>query len=326
MPDLSTSYMGLKLRNPIIAASSGLTKSAAKIADCEKFGAGAVVIKSVFEEALAQADYQIAESAPYHTEAYDYLRSQLELQYGPREYLDLIAEAKKRVSIPVIASINCISSKWWTEYAGQFQHAGADALELNVFKTATDVQEDGASLEKMYCDIVESVKKQVTIPLAVKIGMYFTALPHFVAQLAKRGASGVVLFNRFTEPDIDLDKLALTTTFSFSTSYDLYKPLRWTALLAGQVGCDISATTGVKSAKDVIKLLLAGASTVQIASLFYQHGIDRLTEMVAELKGWMAAHGFERIADFQGKLSFTNTKTPETFLRSQFMEKIRGIE
>jgi dihydroorotate dehydrogenase (fumarate) len=326
MPDLSTKYMGLTLRNPIIVASSGLTKSVSKIVDCEKSGAGAVVIKSMFEEVLAQADYHIAESAPYHAEAYDYLRSQLELQYGTREYCDLIQEAKKQVSIPVIASINCLSSKWWIDYAGQFQEAGADALELNVFKTATNPQEDSAAIENMYFDIIEGVKKQVSIPVALKIGIYFTALPQFVAQLAKKGADGVVLFNRFTEPDIDVDKLALTTTFSFSTSHEIYKPLRWTALLAGQVGCDISATTGVKSANDVIKLLLAGASTVQIASLLYQKGVDRLAEIVDELRGWMAAHNFERIADFQGSLSFTQASSPQTFLRSQFMEKIRGVE
>lgn len=326
MPDLSTKYMGLTLRNPIIAASSGLTKSVSKIVDCEKSGAGAVVIKSVFEEVLAQADYHIAESASIHAEAYDYLRSQLEMQYGPREYCDLIQEAKKQVSIPVIASINCISSKWWIDYAKQFQDAGADALELNVFKTATDTAEDGAAIEKIYFDIIEGVKKQVSIPVALKIGIYFTALPQFVAQLAKKGADGVVLFNRFTEPDIDVDNLALTTTFSFSTSYDIYKPLRWTALLAGNVGCDISATTGVKSANDVIKLLLAGASTVQIASLLYQRGVDRLAEIVAELKAWMAVHHFERISDFQGRLSFKRSNSPQTFLRSQFMEKIRGVE
>jgi dihydroorotate dehydrogenase (fumarate) len=178
----------------------------------------------------------------------------------------------------------------------------------------------------MYFDILETVKKQVTIPVALKIGIYFTALPQFVAQLAKKGMDAVVLFNRFTEADIDIEKLNLTTTFSFSTSYDIYKPLRWTALMAGQVGCDISATTGIKSANDIIKLLLAGASTVQIASLFYQKGIDRLVEIIAELKAWMAAHKFERISDFKGKLAFTNTQSPQNYLRAQFMEKIRGIE
>ena len=217
MPDLSTTYMGLSLKNPIIAASSGITKSVEKIADCEKAGAGAVVIKSVFEEVLAAQDYGIGESATFHTEAYDYMRSELELQYGPKEYCDLIQEAKAKVDIPVIASINCISSKWWTSYAKQFQDAGADALELNVFKTASRLDETSQSIEDMYYDIIESVKKQVSIPVALKIGVYFTALPNVVASLARKGANGIVLFNRFTEPDINIDKLTLNTTFSLSS-------------------------------------------------------------------------------------------------------------
>lgn len=326
MPDLSTTYMGLSLNNPVVVASSGITKSVDKIVDCENAGAGAVVIKSVFEEVLAQQDYGISDSASYHTEAIDYLRSELELQYGPQEYCDIIADAKAKVDIPVIASINCISSKWWPSYAQQFEQAGADALELNVFKTATGLNEDSQSIEQLYFDILTSVKEHVNIPVSLKIGFYFSALPHFVSQLARHGANGVVLFNRFTEPDIDIDKLSLRTTFSFSTSYDLYKPLRWTAIMAGQVGCDIAATTGVKSAKDAIKLLLAGANCVQLASLLYQKGIDSLTDVVNEIDAWMNAHDFASVAEFKGKLSFKNTTTPDEYLRAQFLEKIRGVE
>ncbi len=326
MPDLSTTYMGLKLKNPIIAASSGLTKSVDKIIDCCNSGVGAVVMKSIFEEVLARQDFGIGDGAAYHTEVYDYLRSELELQYGPQEYLDIIAQAKSKVDIPIIASINCISAKWWPQYAKQFQDAGADAIELNVFKTATDVAQDGQTLENLYYEIIDSVKKQVSIPVALKIGIYFTALPHFAAQLARRGADALVLFNRFTEPDIDINKISLSTTFSFSTSYDLYKPLRWTALLAGKIGCDIAATTGVKNARDVIKLLLAGASAVQVASLLYQKGLDQVDEILKELASWMDDHNFAAIKDFKGKLSFKNTESPETYLRAQFMEKIRGVE
>ncbi len=326
MPDLSTSYMGLKLKNPIIAASSGLTKSTAKIIDCYNSGVGAIVMKSVFEEAFAQKDFGIAEGTPYHTESYDYLRSELELQYGPREYLDIINEAKTRVDIPIIASINCVSDKYWPQYAKQFQDAGADALELNIFKTATSISEEGRDLENMYYKIIETVKEQVTIPVALKIGIYFTALPHFASQLARKGADALVLFNRFTEPDINIDKMKLSTTFSFSTSFDLYKPLRWTALLSGKVGCDIAASTGVKSGKDVIKLLLAGASAVQVASLLYQKGFDQVEDMLRELTAWMKEHNFDSIADFKGKLSFEETSSPETYLRAQFIEKIRGVE
>ena len=326
MPDLSTTFMGLNLRNPIIAASSGLTKSVDKIIDCANSGVGAVVMKSLFEEVLAQADFGIGDSASFHTEAYDYMRSERELQYGPRHYLDIISNAKHKVDIPIIASINCVSAKYWPQYAKQIEDAGADALELNVFKTATNIQEDGRAVENMYYEIIENVKKQVSIPVALKIGIYFSALPHFASQLARKGADALVLFNRFTEPDIDINKISITTTFSFSNSFDLYKPLRWTALLAGEIGCDIAGTTGVKSGKDVIKLLLAGASAVQIASLLYQKGINQVEEVLKELAGWMAAKNFDSIDDFKGTLSFKKSDSPDAYLRAQFMEKIRGGE
>lgn len=326
MPDLSTTYMGLNLKNPIIAASSGLTKSVDKIMDCYNSGVGAIVMKSLFEEVLAQADFGIGDSATFHTEAYDYMRSELELQYGPRDYLDIISGAKTKVDIPIIASINCVSAKYWPQYAKQIEDAGADALELNIFKTATSIHEDGQALENMYYEIIENVKKQVSIPVALKIGVYFSALPHFAAQLARRGANALVLFNRFTEPDIDIDKISLTTTFGFSNSYDLYKPLRWTALLAGEIGCDIAATTGVKSGKDVIKLLLAGASAVHIASLFYQKGVDQTEEILKELTGWMTANHFGAIDEFKGNLSFKHSQSPDAYLRAQFMKTIRGVE
>jgi len=326
MPSLSTTFMGLELKNPIIAASSGLTRSVDKIKECEQSGAGAVVLKSIFEEVLARENFGIDESTSYHTEAFDYLRSQLELQYGPRDYIELIREAKDKTDIPIIASINCISDKWWTDYAQQMEEAGADALELNVFKTATDRSENSQSLEAMYYAIVENVKSRIKIPVAIKLGMYFTALPNLAAALADRGADALVLFNRFTEPDINIDELKLTTTFSFSTSRDMLKPLRWTALLSGQIPCDIAATTGIKTGKDAIKLLLAGASALQIAALLYQKGIDSIGDVLQEIESWMAEHSFERISDFKGKLSFRQTDTPDQYLRAQFIEKIKGVE
>jgi len=326
MANLETRYLNLNLKNPIIVGSSGLTKTADKIADCEAAGAGAVVVKSLFEEVLAQEDYGISESASMHTEAIDYLRSELELQYEPQRYCDLISEAKSRVEIPVIASINCVSAKWWPSFARKIEAAGADALELNVFKTATDVEEDSADLEQLYFDILTQVKNEINIPVALKIGSYFTALPQFASRLTEKGVDGLVLFNRFTEADIDIEKLEIKTTFSFSTSNEMNRTLRWIAILSGQIGCDFSATTGVKSAKDIIKLILAGASTVQIASLFYQKGLSTIPVLITGLKKWMDQHQFESIADFQGNLNFTTTVSPETYLRVQFMEKIRGVE
>ncbi|MBN2410175.1 dihydroorotate dehydrogenase-like protein [candidate division KSB1 bacterium] len=326
MPDLSTQYMKLTLRNPVIISSSGLTKSIDKIKAGEEAGAGAVVLKSLFEEVLAGEDFGIQESVSYHAEAYDYLRSELELQYGSREYLDLIREAKKSVDIPVIASINCVSAKWWPNFAAQIEKSGADALELNVFKTATDITESGNAIEQMYFDILDTVKSKVRIPVSLKIGSYFSALPNFASRLDKLGVDALVLFNRFTEPDIDINKLELKTTFEFSQKYELYKPLRWTALLSGILKCDISATTGIKTAEDVIKLLLAGAATVQLGSVLYKNGFEVIDGMLKEISAWMERHDFQNIDQFRGKLSFAHTKAPDMYLRNQFMEKIRGVE
>ncbi len=326
MPDLSTRYMNLTLKNPVIIASSGLTKTVDKIKAGEKAGAGAVVLKSMFEEVLAREDFNLADDTHYHAEVYDYLRAELEMQYGPRDYCDLIQEAKKAVQIPVIASINCVSAKWWPNFAVQIEKAGADALELNIFKTATEVTENSAAVEKLYFDILTEVKARVKIPVALKIGCNFSALPNFTAELDKQGVNALVLFNRFTEPDIDIDKLELKTAFEFSAPWEMYRTLRWTALLSGKLKCDIAATTGIRNGADVIKMLLAGAATVQLGSVLYQKGLEVIPEILKDLSEWMEKHKFNQIGDFRGKLSFTRTQTPEGYLRAQFLEKIRGVE
>lgn len=326
MPNLQTKYMGLSLNNPIIVGSSGLTKSVKKIKQCEEAGAGAVVLKSLFEEVLAKEDWGLDDAAASHPEAYDYMHAELQLQYGPNDYCDLISDAKKQVKIPLIASINCGSTKWWPNFAKKIEAAGADAIELNVFTTATDTDIDSPVLEKLYYDILEEVKSKVNIPVAMKIGMYFTALPSFVSQLGKRGLDALVLFNRFTEPDIDIDKLELKTTFSFSTENEINRLLRWVAILSGKMGYNLSATTGIHNAEGIIKMLLAGATTVQLASVLYREGIGKIKEMENDIRDWMTKHDFETIDQFRGMLNFANTANPELFLRTQFMEKIRGFE
>ena len=326
MPNLETSYMNLKLQNPIIVASSGLTNSVEKIEECEKSGAGAVVIKSMFEEVLASEDYGLQQSAPYHPEAHDYLNAEIQLQYGPNDYCDLITSAKEKVNIPVIASINCISAKWWEEFAVKVENAGADALELNIFSIPTDPSEDSASREKIYYDILESVKSRIKIPIALKIGRNFTSLPYLVTQLEKRGLDGLVMFNRFTEPDIDIHKLKMRTTFTFSTEDDIQPLIRWVALISDKVSLDISATTGIHTAEGIIKMLLAGASTVQLASVLYKNGLKVINQMKDEILKWMSTYQLEKIEEFTGKVSFSPEYDPEIYLRAQFMEKIRGIE
>jgi dihydroorotate dehydrogenase (fumarate) len=318
--------MNLTLKNPIIVGSSGLTNSVEKIIACENAGAGAIVIKSLFEEVLASEDWGLKEAAPYHPEAHDYLNAEIQLQYGPNDYCELISQAKKRVNIPVIASINCISAKWWVEFASKIENAGADALELNVFSIPSDPEKDSAAIEKTYFEVIESVKKNIKIPVAMKIGRNFTSLPYFIAQLDKRWVDAVVLFNRFTEPDIDIHKLKMKTTFSFSSEEEIHSLIRWIALLSENTSCDISATTGIHTAEGIIKLLLAGASTVQLASVLYKNGLDIINKMVKEINDWMTTYHLEKIEDFKGKVGFSPDYDPEVYLRAQFMEKIRGIE
>ena len=326
MPSLETRYMKLNLKNPIIVASSGLTNSVEKILACEEAGAGAVVIKSLFEEVLAKEDWGLAEAAPYHPEAHDYLNAEIQMQYGPNDYCDLISKIKSKATIPIIASINCISAKWWADFASKIENAGADALELNIFSIPTNPKEESISREKVYYEVLESVKSKINIPVAMKIGRNFTSLPHLLAQLSKRGLDGVVMFNRFTEPDIDIHSLKMRTTFSFSSQEEIHTLLRWIALVSPDLSSDISATTGIHSAEGIIKLLLAGASTVQLASVLYKKGLSVIKEMVDEISQWMTTYHLENINDFKGRVGFSPEYDPEVYLRAQFMEKIRGIE
>lgn len=318
--------MGLQLRNPIIVASSGLTKNIERIRECEQAGAGAVVLKSLFEEVLAREDFGLKEGTVDHTEAYDYYLAHLELLYGASDYTDLIKQAKAETTIPVIASVNCVSSKWWPDFARQIEGAGADAIELNVFTTATDLTFDGRRMEELYYEILSTVKQKVGIPVALKISPYFSSLPNVAVEFGKRGLDGLVLFNRFTQPDIDINALSLKTTFSFSSANELHLPLRWTALMSHYLPYDLCATTGVKSAEDVVKLLLAGASSVQLASVLYNEGLDVIAPMVAGIEQWMQEKGFKTVSDFRGKLSFHRAEDAAHYLRAQFMEKISEVE
>ena len=328
MANLETTYMGLSLKNPIVVASSGLTKSVPKIAACEEAGAGAVVIKSLFEEVLAKDDLNLVKSTYDHPEAYDYMRAEIKMQYGPEEYCDLISKAKEKVNIPVIASINCITSKWWADYAEKIQRAGADALELNVFSIATDITKDSQTMEQLYYEILETVKSKISIPVAMKIGKQITSLPYLVDQLDKRGLNGLTIFNRFTEPDIDINKLELRTTFAFSTHEDLHQILRWVALLSPWTKSDIAATTGIHTAEGIIKLLLAGTTTVQLASVLYNEGLGVIKKFASEIEDWMDSKNFKTIDEFRGKLHFGNTYkySPDLFLRTQFMDKVKDVE
>jgi len=323
---MQTRFMNLQLKNPIIVASSGLTRSADKIRACEEAGAAAVVIKSLFEESLAREEWNLEAGAVGHAEAYDYMRAELGKQYGPREYCSMLETVKKSVKIPVIASINCISAKWWPSYARQFESAGADALELNVHVTVADARTTAGEAEKLYFDILDAVKAQVKIPVAMKIGRHFSSLPNLAARLGEKGLDGLVLFNRFTQFDIDIQKRRLGMTFDFSRPEEHHEVLRWVALLSGQTRCHLAATTGIHSGQEVIKMLLAGARAVEIASAFYKKGVGLIPTLLAEIEAWMKEQGQNDLESCIGSLNMAGSSAPELYLRAQFMEKIRGWE
>ena len=326
MPNLETTYMNLKLKNPIIVASSGLTKSIDRLKVCEEQGAGAVVLKSIFEEVISKEDFGLSELTDYHTEVYDYIRSNLEMQYGPKDYCDLIEKSKKELSIPVIASINCVSDQWWPRYAVQIQESGADALELNIYSTPIDPGKTGSEIEKIYIEIVEAVRQKIQIPIAVKITNQITSLPNLVKQLSDKGADAVVMFNRFTEPDIDIKTLDLKTTFHFSTANEMYNSLKWISILSGKTDCDLAATTGIHTFESIIKMLLAGASAVEIASVLYKNGVEKISLFIKEIENWMQSNNFNTIEQFKGMASLQKTEKTDHFLRAQFIDKIRGYE
>ena len=334
--DLSTKYLGLELKNPIIVGSSGLTSSVEKVKQAEKAGAAAVVLKSIFEEevALEYADFmKDAQQFPSGSQTFDYDGRKIPIEYynyvvreeNLKKYIALIEESKKAVAIPVIASINCfLQSVEWISYARQLEDAGADALELNMFFPPTDFKQQPTDREGIYFTITEAVTQKLTIPTALKISHYFTNLGPMIQRLSKTGIGGLVLFNRYYSPDIDIDKLETTNSFVFSTPSDLAISLRWIAIMAEKVDCDLVASTGIHDGDAVIKQLLAGADAVQVASCLYKQGVGYVANMLERLESWMTRKRFDRIASFKGKLSQAKSVDPNIYERVQFMRYYGG--
>jgi dihydroorotate dehydrogenase (fumarate) len=328
MADLSTSYMGLTLRNPIIAGSSGLTGSVENIEKIYQQGAGAVVLKSLFEEQITQSiskTFSQNENSLAYPEALDYI-SHYTRHNDLDHYLNLIREAKSKVDIPVIASINCVSSSEWVTFAKNIQDAGADALELNIFILPSDPRRKSEFHEQVYFEILQSVMKQVKIPVAAKISYYFSGLTNMALQLSWTGIKGLVLFNRFYSPDIDIDKFEVTAGNVFSGPAENTLTLRWVALLSDKIQCDIAASTGIHDGKSVIKQLLAGAKAVQLASVLYQKGFEQIGLMTKDVEKWMEKHQFATTRDFIGKMSYKEVENPAAYERVQFMKFFAGIE
>ena len=322
MIDLSTKYLGLNLKNPIIVGSSGLTDSVEKIKRIEEYGAGAVVLKSIFEEEIFfeyDAVIKEAEADGVNLEQFDYYDFQLR---GKKlnSYLDLIKGAKAKTSIPIIASINCVYSYEWVAFAKEIEAAGADAVELNMFFLPSDFKRISQAQDDIYFKIVEKLINTISIPVSLKISYYFSDLGHMIQKLSNSGVSGIVLFNRFFSPDIDIDKLEVKPSFVFSSPSDIAQSLRWIAIMSQKVQCDLAASTGVHDGEGVIKQILAGAQAVQMVSALYRKKIAYIQDVTDTIKNWMKTHNFNTLKDFRGKLSQAKTDDPAVYERMQFMK------
>jgi len=323
MVNLQTSYLGLALKSPLIVSSSGLTNSVDNIRKFEDLGAGAVVLKSLFEEQINYEAGMLVENG-LSPEAHDYI-TEYSRSNALEEYLKLIEDARKSVNIPVIASINCMSVSEWISFARDIEKAGADALELNIFFVASNKAFSAEKYENMYNDLVVKLKQVTALPLAIKIGYHFTNLPGMVHNLYTRGANGVVLFNRFYEPDIDIEKLKLTSSGVFSSPADIRQSLRWVGIISAKVEkVDIAASTGIHDSKAVIKQILAGAKAVQLCSVLYKKGEEQLKVIAGELETWMTRKGFQGIEAFRGMLNYSKIPDPSMYERSQFMKYFSG--
>ncbi len=319
MIDMKTCYAGLTLRSPIIVGSSGLTNNAERNKEFEKAGAGAIVLKSLFEEQIEMQSEQLMQDADY-PEAADYIRGYVKANQV-NDYLALIKKTKELCTIPVIASINCYKADAWIDFARQIQLAGADALELNVFFMETELVSDGNDLRALYAGIVKRVKETVSIPVIVKIGKMFDNIPALVNTLRVNGADGVVLFNRFYQPDIDINNLQIVSGNVFSNHSDLSDTLRWTAMISGKIpGFPIACSTGVHDWEDVIKCLLAGATAVQMCSAVYTHGAEIISQVLTCVEEWMHQARYRSLDEFRGKLNYANIPNPAMYERSQFMK------
>jgi dihydroorotate dehydrogenase (fumarate) len=321
MAELKTAYMGIPLRTPLVVAASTISSHIDRVRMAEQAGAGALVIRSLFEEqiqfdrlrmeeALSVGEHNYAEAASYFPK----------LQHGgAAEHLMWVEKTRKAVSLPLIASLNAVSAGGWTEFARQLAGAGADGIELNVYAVAADPRKTGAEIEQDLYQTVEAVRAEIRLPLAVKLSPFYTSTVNVAAELDRRGVNALVLFNRFLQPDIDPDFESLRSEMVYSTPAELRLPLRWTALLHGRIRADLAVTSGVHSGRDAAKALLAGATVVQVASALLQNGIPYLSTMLRELEAWMGEHGYGRLEDFRGKLSQKEADDPFLFERAQYV-------
>jgi dihydroorotate dehydrogenase (fumarate) len=320
--DFTTNYLGLTLKNPLVVSASPLSEDLAKIKKMESAGAAAVVMHSLFEEQIEIDSEALDRSLSIggSAEAMSYFPDLESYRIGPETYLENLAKAKAAVRIPIIASLNGASAGGWTRYAKKMQEAGADAIELNIYTIPTDPKVTAAELEQTYCDLVRGVKASVQIPVAIKLCPYFSAMVNMASKLDQAGADGLVLFNRFYQPDFDLEALEIVPSLQLSTSYELLLRLHWVAILYGKVRPDLAITGGVHTSYDVLKAMMAGAQVAMMASAILKRGIDYISTVLGELQTWMEEHEYESIHQMQGSMSQKSVADPKSFLRANYLK------
>ncbi len=324
--DLSTTYLGLKLRNPLVASAGPLTGNLDMLRQLDDNGIAAVVLPSLFEEQIEHDELQLDRlfefQADSFAESLSYFPDTADFGKGSREYVELVEDAKRRVSVPVIASLNGQSPGGWTRYARMLQDAGADALELNVYFVPTDCGMDCTEVERRYVDLVAEVRKSVSIPLAVKIGSQFSSIPNIAYRLMSAGADGLVLFNRFLEPDIDLESLQFTPDLVLSQRHEVRLPLRWIAILRDQLRCSLAATSGIHDMSNVIRVLLAGADVAMMTTGLLKRGPAVVAQIVDELAAWLAEHDYASVEQLKGSMSRANCPNPSMLERANYMKAL----
>jgi dihydroorotate dehydrogenase (fumarate) len=326
MIDLSTSYLGLTLRNPLVVSASPLGEDLVTIMEMAKAGAAAVVLPSLFEEQLVleseALSHHLSAGTESFPEALHFLPEMADYNFGPDGYLEHIRQAKAAVDIPIIASLNGVSPGGWLRYAREMADAGADALELNIYYLPTSARLTGAEVEQGYLDLVQQMRSAVQIPLAVKVGPFFSALPNMARRLEQAGANALVLFNRFYQPDFDLDRLEVRPSLALSTPEELRLRLHWVAILFGHVGCDLAITGGVHSASDVLKSMMAGARVAMMTSALLKRGVGYIAEVLRDLREWLNENGYESVRQMQGSMSLRSVSDPQAFERTNYLKVI----
>ena len=326
--DLTTTYMGLKLKNPFVPSASPLSRDVSSIKLMEDSGAAAVVLESLFEEQImhekAELNHFLSHGTESFAEALSYFPEPESYDIGPEEYLEHIRKTKEAVKIPVIASLNGVSTGGWIDYAKKMQEAGADALELNIYYLAADPQKSGQQIEDNYAEVLTAVKKNVSVPVAMKLSPYFTSMSAFAKRLDDSGADALVLFNRFYQPDIDLENLDVVPNLVLSTSESMRLPLRWIAMLFGRIKANMAGTGGIHTPEDVLKMLMVGADVTMLCACLFQNGIEHISTLEAGVRKWMEANDYESITQMKGSMSYKSVAEPSAFARANYMKVVKS--